>query len=34
MGVIADIEETVPVLPAKSNGCFGYIANAVTTPPS
>src|ERR1700712_444799 len=26
--------ETVPVLPAKSNGCFGYIANTVTVPAS
>ena len=26
--------ETVPVRPAKSNGCFGYIANTVTVPAS
>ena len=27
-------KETVPVRPAKSNGCFGYIANVVTVPAS
>ena len=24
---------TVPVRPAKSNGCFGYMASTVTAPP-